>query len=192
MLSASIVRTAGHVLAVEPKAANARIIGASRRLNGFSQVVTAEVAVGRGTGLRVLNVSDSNSTTSAPLDDSAALSHAQTVASVAVDALVDPGKKVDLIKLDTEGAKYNSLLVAAGMVALDRAVVITEFSPGMLRDISGIDGPGYLAWLCAQDYALIVIRSEGAPIAVGRDAGAIMAPYSRRGTDHIDLLAIPA
>ena len=192
MLSASIVENSGHVLAVEPNAANARMIEASRRLNGFGQVVTAQVAAGRGTSLLVLNVSHSNGTTSAPLDDPATLLHAQTVACVAVDALVDQGRRVNLVKLDAEGAEYNALLGAAALVARDRPVIITEFSPGLLRDISGIDGPSYLMWLCAQGYELSVIQPDGAPVAMGRDTAAVMDAYVRRGTDHIDLLAMPA
>ncbi len=192
MLSASIVGAAGHVLAVEPNPANARMIEASRRLNGFGQIVTAQVAAGRRTGLLVLNTSHSNGTTSAPLDDPSALLQAQTVACVALDALIDPGRRVDLIKVDAEGAEYNALLGAAAVLARDRPIIITEFSPGMLRDISAIDGPGYLAWLSGLGYALSVIQPDGSPTAAGQDSAAIMAAYVRRGTDHIDLLAVPA
>ena len=120
MLAAMLVGPGGAVLAIEPNGANARLIEASRRLNGFAHVVTAQVAAGRRTGLLVLNTTHSNGTTSAPAEDPAALLQAQTVACVAIDALVDPTRPVGLVKLDAEGAEFNALLGAAGLLERDR------------------------------------------------------------------------
>lgn len=191
MLSASVVGEAGFVLAVEPNPANARMLEASRRLNGFAQVVTAQVAAGRGTGLLVLNTTHSNGTTSTPEGDPAELLHAQTVASVAVDALVGAERRIGLIKVDVEGAEYNALLGAAGVLRRDRPLVISEFSPSLMPGISGVDGPGYLRWLYSMGYGVSVITGDGGLVEAGQEVGPVMEAYAARGVDHIDLLATP-
>ena len=68
---------------------------------------------------------------------------------------------------------------------------MTEFSPGLLHDISGVSGPDYLGWICARGYDLAVIRTDGPPVPAGQDVVAVMDAYARRGTDHIDVLATP-
>lgn len=192
LLSAALVGPSGSVLAVEPNPANARMLEASRALNGFDHVMVAQVAAGRDTGLLVLNTSHSNGTTSAAPDDIDRLLAAVTVPSVRLDALVAPDRRVDLIKVDVEGAEYNALLGGRETIARCRPAIITEFSPELMPGISGIDGEGYLGWLTGQGYELSVIQPDGSLRACGADRAAVMREYAARGTDHIDLLALPA
>lgn len=195
MLSASIVGPEGAVLAVEPNPANARMMEASRRLNGFDQVTVAQVAASDALGLLALNTTHSNGTTSEPGGDLAQLLQAQTVACIPVDTLVDTawpmGRRARLIKVDVEGAEYKALRGAEAVIARDRPVIISEFSPDFMPGISGIDGPGYLRWLHAHGYAVAAIRLDGPPMDAGQDVAAVMEEYARRNADHIDLLATP-
>ena len=194
MLSAHLVGAAGAVLAIEPNPANARLIEASRRLNGFDHVTVLQMGAGRRPGLLALNTTHSNGTTSEPDGALEQLLQAQTVACMPVDALVSAswaGRRVDMIKVDVEGAEYNALLGAAGVIGRDRPVIVTEFSPTFMPGISGIDGPGYLAWLFGQGYAISILRRDGPPVPAGQDGDAVMAAFWERNTDHIDLLALP-
>ena len=193
MLSASLVGPDGAVLAIEPNPANARLLEASRRLNGFAQVTPAQVAAGRAIGLLMLNTTHSNGTTAEPGSDQDQLLAANTVPCIPVDTLVSGWRAgpVGLIKVDVEGAEYNALLGAAGLIARDHPVIISEFSPDLMPGISGVDGPGYLRWLHGQDYQLAVIRTDGPPEPAGQDVGVVMEAYARRGTDHIDIIATP-
>ncbi len=191
MLSAALVGPEGSVLAVEPNPANARLLEASRALNGFAQVTVAQVAAGQRIGLLALNATHSNGTTSAPAAALDALLRATTVACVPVDALVGE-RSIHLIKVDVEGAEYNALLGAKRLIARDRPAIISEFSPNLMPGISGVDGPAYLAWLHGQGYAISVIEPDGSLAPAGQDVAPVMAAYARRGTDHIDLFAIPA
>jgi FkbM family methyltransferase len=190
MLSASLVGAEGFVLAIEPNPRNARMLEASRRANGFAQIVLSQTAAGRDTGLLVLNTSHSNGTTSAPPDAAERLWDCETVASLRVDALVPPARRIDLIKADVEGAEYNALLGAAGVIARDRPTIISEFSPGLMPGISGISGPDYLRWLGGLGYRLAVIEPDGTQrAAAGPEA--VMDAHAARGTDHIDIVATP-
>ncbi len=189
MLSAGLVGAGGHVLAVEPNPANARLLEASRRLNGYDQVTVAQFAAGRETGLLALHVAQSNGTTSKPSAELEALLSAQTVPCIAIDRLVPADRRIDLIKVDVEGAEYNALLGCTAIITRDRPAIISEFSPEMMPGISGISGEEYLRWLSGLGYGISVIQPDGATAPATRDAAAIMAEYAARGRDHIDLLA---
>ncbi len=190
MLSAALVGPDGAVLAIEPNPANARLLEASRKLNGFEHVTLAQVAAGQRIGLLALNATHSNGTTSAPGAALDALLRATTVACVPVDALAGE-RPVHLIKVDVEGAEYNALVGARRLIARERPAIISEFSPNLMPGISGVDGPAYLSWLHAQGYTISVIERDGGLTAAGRDVAPVMAAYERRGTDHIDLFALP-
>lgn len=187
MLSAALVGPAGSVLAVEPNPANARMLEASRRLNGFAHVTVLQAAAGRTTGMLAINTSFSNGTTSA-IEAGRELA-AASVACLAIDRLVDAGRPVGLIKLDVEGAEYNALLGCQAMLRRDRPVLVFEFGPGQMPSISGVTGEEMLRWLVAEGYGFDVIRHDAAPLPAGPDAAAVMRAYEASGVDHIDVLA---
>ncbi len=189
MLSASLVGPSGSVLAIEPNPNNARMIEASRRANGFSQVTVVQVAAGFEPGLLVLHRSHSNGTTSATPGDASALLAAETVACVRVDQIVPRRRRIDFIKVDVEGAEYLALSGCLRIIRRDRPVIVTEFSPSLMPGISGISGPGYLAWLTGLGYRLSIVQPDGSLLAAG--PAAIMAEHEARGIDHLDLVAEP-
>lgn len=190
MLSAALTGPEGFVLAIEPNPRNARLLAASRRANGFTQVVLSQTAAGPATGVLVLHAMDSNGTTSEPPDSPEALLAAETVACVRPEALLPPDRRIDLIKADVEGAEYKALLGCAGVIARDRPVIVSEFSPGLMPGISGVSGPDYLRWLIAQGYRLSVIEPDGA-LRDAEDWPTVMDAYEARGGDHIDIVATP-
>lgn len=192
MVSAALVGPRGHVLAIEPNPRNARLLEASRRANGFAQVTLAQVAAGAEVGLLVLHATHSNGTTSTPSDRLADLLGAETVACVRADSLVAPDRRVDLIKLDVEGAEFKALQGCAAILDRWRPALISEFSPDMMQGISGVDGPTYLRHILARGYTLAVIQPDGTLQDCGTGWPAVMDAYQRRGTDHIDILATPA
>ncbi len=190
MLSASLVGSEGWIVAVEPNPANVKLLEASRRLNGFGQVTACQVAVGREPGLLVLNTSHSNGTTSGLPGDLNALLGAELVPCIRADSLVPPGRRVDLVKLDVEGAEYNALLGCGDLLARWRPVLVTEFSPTLMPGISGISGPDYVRWLMGNGYAIGVVQIDGS-VSPAPDADAVMAQFEAKGADHVDLLATP-
>ncbi len=188
MLSASLVGAAGYVLAIEPNPRNARMLEASRRVNDFDQVTLSQTAAGPRTGLLALHRSHSNGTTSALPDALTALIHAETVPCIRPDVLVPSTRRIDLIKVDVEGAEYQALLGCADIIARDRPTIVSEFSPDQMEGISGIDGRGYLRWLTGLGYGLSGIEPDGSLLEVATEEAA-MELYQRRATDHIDIVA---
>ena len=190
MLSAFIVGPAGSVLAIEPNPRNARLLEASRRANNFENVTLAQSAAGAATGLLVLHTSHSNGTTSAPPDELAQLLASESVACVRADALVDPGRRIDLIKLDVEGAEALALQGCDSILHAWHPILISEFSPDMMPGRE--DGPAYLRRILVEGYALSVIEPDGSLLPAGQRWETVMEVYRARGTDHVDIVAIPA
>jgi FkbM family methyltransferase len=192
LLSATLVGPRGHVFAVEPNPRNARLLEASRRMNGFNQVSVLQVAAAAAHGLLVLNTSYSNGTTAGLPDNIAAVLACETVPAVRIDDLLPGDRPIDVIKVDVEGAEYIALRGCAATIRRDRPVIVSEFSPGQMPGISGIDGPGYLRWLMDLGYRISVVCPDATLLRADADIDLIMAAYNDRASDHIDLLAEPA
>ena len=192
MLLASLVARSGLVVAIEPNPENIKLLEASRRVNGFDQVLVIQAAAGRQTGLLVLNVSYSNGTTTELPSDSDAIFALRPVPCFALDAILPKARPFNLIKIDTEGAELNALIGLSETIDRDRPVIVSEFSPAALPGISRCTGPEYLRFLIARGYRIGVIEKDGAETSFGEDVDGVMGAYSRSGIDHIDIIANPA
>lgn len=188
LLAAALVGPGGYVLAVEPNPANARLLEASRLANGFAHMAVCQAAAAQALGVLALHSFDSNGTVTACGE--AGLLAAQTVAALPVDQLVSPSQRIDLVKIDVEGAEHVALLGAETMLRRCRPVIVSEFSPGQLAAVSGIDGPGYLGWLQGLGYRLAALGLDGS-FEPGQSIATVMAAYETAGVDHIDVVATP-
>jgi FkbM family methyltransferase len=191
MLLASLVEPIGLVVAVEPNPENIKLIEASRRVNGFDQVLIIQAAAGRHTGLLSLNVSHSNGMTAELSSNLDAVFASRPVPCFALDAILPKDRHFSLVKLDTEGAELNALIGLSEAIDRDRPVIVSEFSPGTLPDISRCSGPEYLRFLIGKGYWIGVIEQDGSEEPFGDDVDGVMGAYSRSGIDHIDILATP-
>jgi FkbM family methyltransferase len=191
MLSASLVGPSGLVVAVEPNPENIKLLEASRRVNGFDQVLVIQAAAGRRTGLLALNVSYSNGITGELPNNVDAILAARPVPCFALDAILPKDRRIDLVKVDTEGAELNAVIGLSETIARDRPVIVSEFSPGALPGISHCSGPEYLRFLIAKGYRIGVIEQDGSENSFGDDVDGVMGAYSLSGIDHIDIIATP-
>jgi FkbM family methyltransferase len=191
MLLASLVAPSGHVVAVEPNPENIKLLEASRRVNGFDQVLVVQAAAGRKTGLLALNVSYSNGMTGELPADLNAVFASRPVPCFALDAILPNDRHFDLLKIDTEGAELNALIGLSGTIDRCRPVIVSEFSPGTLPGISQCSGPDYLRFLIAKGYRIGVIEKDGFETGFEDDVDGVMGVYSRSGIDHIDIIATP-
>jgi FkbM family methyltransferase len=192
MLLASLVEASGLVVAVEPNPENIKLLEASRRVNGFDQVLVIQAAAGRRTGLLALNVSHSNGMTGELPEDADAVFASHPVPCFALDAILPKARRIDLIKIDTEGAELNALIGLSETINRDRPVIVSEFSPATLPGISRCSGPEYLRFLIARGYRIGVIERDGTETGFGDDVDGVMSAYSRSGVDHIDIIGTPS
>jgi FkbM family methyltransferase len=192
MLLASLVAPSGLVVAVEPNPENIKLLEASRRVNGFDQVLVIQAAAGRHTALLALNVSYSNGTTTELPSDLDTIFASRPVPCFALDAILPKDRRINLVKIDTEGAELNALIGLSQTIDRDRPVIVSEFSPGILPGISHCSGPEYLRFLIAKEYRIGVIEKDGSESSFGGDVDGVMGAYSGSGIDHIDIIATPA
>jgi hypothetical protein len=151
-----------------------------------------QAAAGRRTGLLALNVSHSNGMTGELPEDTDAVFASHPVPCLALDAILPKDRRIDLIKIDTEGAELNALMGLSETINRDRPVIVSEFSPATLPGISRCSGPEYLRVLIAGGYRIGVIERDGSETGFGDDVDGVMGAYSRSGIDHIDILATPS
>jgi FkbM family methyltransferase len=191
MLLASLVGPSGLVVAVEPNPENIKLLEASRRVNGFDQVLVIQAAAGRQTGLLALNVSHSNGMTGDLPGKFDAIFASRPVPCFALDAILPKDRRISVIKIDTEGAELNALIGLSETIDHDRPMIVSEFSPGTLPGISRCTGPEYLRFLIAKGYRIGVIEHDGSENRFGDDVDGVMGVCSRSGVDHIDIIATP-
>lgn len=192
MLSAFLVKSIGSVMAIEPNAANAKLLEASRRANSFDNVVVVQAAAGREIGLLVLNASHSNGTTAQLSDNVRSLIDSITVPSLKLDDLIPANKNIDFIKIDVEGAEYNAMLGAAGTIKRCKPIIASEYSPDLMTGISGVSGTEYLQFLIDLGYRISIIEQNGNLTDCDKDPAKINNAYRQSGVDHIDILLDPA
>jgi FkbM family methyltransferase len=189
MLAASLVGAAGSVTAVEPNPDNVRLLEASRRLNRFDQVRVACVAAGREMGVLQLKSDASNGVT-VKLRGEDELWSSRLTPCLPLRMLLPEDRPVDFIKIDVEGAEYDALAGCADRLRRDRPVIVSEFSPDALPNISGVDGETYLRLLTSCGLGLGVIPHEGEIVSFGDDIDGVMDVWRGR-TGHLDIIAAP-
>jgi FkbM family methyltransferase len=189
MLGASLAGPSGRVTAVEPNPSNARAVEAARLRNGFDNINVVQAAAGETMGLQVLYTSGSNGVALALSDDPLEVLDATSVAVIRLDDVVD--HRVDVLKIDVEGAEYSALMGAKDLIRRDRPTIITEFTPSAMPGVSGVPGEVYLSLLVEFGYEMAVLSEEQSPAMCGSDVSAVMDVWRQAGSDHLDLLCLP-
>ena len=134
---ARAVGPAGRVIAVEPNSENCRLILLNAKANDVDNVELLPVALDTHQGWAYFSTHLGSNGGLIPTDDEAMLDgRGLVVPTFTLDSLVDA--RVDVLKIDLEGAEGRALAGATRIVESDRPVVITEFSAEMLQRISQV------------------------------------------------------
>lgn len=153
---ARLVGAGGHVLALEPSPRVAALLAQTMALNGLSRTVAVEAcAAGDADGVAQFSLSPQTTHSSLlPPEDA---SGAVEVPLRRLDGLLAPGRRVDLVKVDVEGAE---LQVWRGMkrVVADNPelAILLEYGPDHLRR-AGMTPAGWFAELAADGHAAWVV-----------------------------------
>jgi len=192
MLAASLVGPQGVVTAVEANPENIRLLEASRRANGYEHVRVAGLAAAAEFGVLTLRTDGLNGMTLPinGIDD--ILSASQTVPCAPIRVMLPPDRRLDLVKIDVEGAEQMALAGCEEILRRDQPVILSELSPGQLQGISGVEASAYLGFLLDLGLELAVTRFDGSVRWCGRDIGAVVDEYEAIGSGcHIDIVAAP-
>jgi FkbM family methyltransferase len=187
-LAASRVGSSGRVWAIEPNRKNVAFLQASRARNRFDQVEIFQAAA--SDRFQILNLSARCSNGAAIEKQGAApADFPDSVMALPLSAVLPRTGRIDVIKIDVEGAEMKALNGMLDLLERDRPVVFSEFTPSAMPLMSGIPPGEYLELFASRGYALAVIERSGATFAPATE---LLARAAAMPSDcHLDILAQP-
>jgi FkbM family methyltransferase len=192
LLAATVVGPAGRVIAFEPNPANCELIRMSVAANGVSNVALHSYAVADVVQTFPLDVGGTNTngmliTDGAMADDPDTLM-VQTV--VLDDFLTAPGR-LDVVKLDIEGAEPRALKGMARLIETYRPQLLLEFAPTLIERTSQAEPGAFLELLINWGYGLQILNPGLGAGGETTSAEEILQSLARSRLSHLDLLGVP-
>jgi FkbM family methyltransferase len=193
LLASTLVAETGRVLAVEPYPYNIKMLQANIGLNGRSNIEILPYALADRRGLVTYDDSAGNSGNVLSLDaDLERLLGSCVVYAVRLDEVLPPTTRLDVIKMDIEGAEHLALKGMSGLLREHQPVIISELAQDYLRSISGVGLGEYMqALLLDETYALGIIREPDAIEPCGRGIDRVLDCYGQQESMCLDIVAFP-
>lgn len=192
LLAAAAVGPEGRVIAFEPNPVNCDLLRQSIAANEFERIVDlqpfAVAEVGGSLDFTTSGI-DSNGRILGPTESSAG-GEWQTVEAVTLDDALAGRDRVDVIKIDVEGAEGRVWRGMEATVRRHRPVLLFEFSPTLLRRISDVEPADFLTGVQAL-YDLYIISAQGTTAVKPDSVAAIIDRHAAGGQAHLDILAQP-
>jgi FkbM family methyltransferase len=133
LLAARCVSPGGKVIALEPFPESYRLLQKNVKANGFGNVVTLQVAAGVAAGHAALYVYErANWNSLGP--PRAGVIGAVPVRVEPLDVVLSGEERVDVVRMDVEGAEYDVLLGARGILARDLPYLVIEVHRRLLGE----------------------------------------------------------
>lgn len=189
LMAARHVGPAGKVIAFEPAIDNCDLLARSVAANGLGNVAIHAVAVADTGGVVGFAPDDSNGGIDPDPGENAGYPH--RVPAVTLDGCLADEPRIDVIKLDIEGAEGRALRGMGAILARHRPVLIVEFTPHGLAERSRMAPEEFLSRLRASGYELRTIDRDRGPGERAESDAEILAAVDASGRGHVDLLALP-
>lgn len=159
LLGAQRVGPAGLVLAFEASPRTSAELKANVMLNGFHQVQVRNEALSDDPGVVTFFQGPAGNTGLGSLRSGGG-GPAEVVQAVRLDDVLQPGRRVSLIKIDVEGAEHRVLRGAEGCLTRDRPDVVLELTDSFLREM-GSSAAGLAEWMSRLGYRMFRLGWEG-------------------------------
>ena len=165
-VGSSIVGPTGRVYAIEPNPDNARLIAHTVQRNGLTNVELLPFALSEHTGYAAFRSAIGSNGGFAWGNDPSVIDPALTIVpTIRFDDL--DIARVDVIKMDVEGAEPMVMQGAVAMIERDHPVIIFEFSCDMTQRVGGMAPREHLRFFEDHGYVLSIIdRADGSLVPV--------------------------
>jgi FkbM family methyltransferase len=192
LLAAKIVGPSGRVLAFEPNPANCELLRRSIATNEFGNVTLHQQAVAESRQTLHFATAgiDSNGRVVNPAEAAAEVVALPTVEAVALDEALADRARIDVIKLDVEGAEARAWRGMQTILARHKPTLLFEFSPVLLRHTSEVEPEAFLRQVNDQ-YDLYIISPVGTTATRPDSVAEIIARQADSNQTHLDILARP-
>ena len=135
--AAALVGSSGRVIALEPSSENCRLLQLSQLDNRADNVVILPLALDRTSGVRYLTSHLGTNAGLIPDEREDLLAGRGTpIYATTLDDIAPP--KVDVLKVDVEGAEFRVLEGGRKTLERDRPLIVMEFSCEMSERVSGV------------------------------------------------------
>jgi len=177
LFAAQRVGRSGRVLSVEPSTRERANLARNIARNGLTNVTVVPVALGAACGTAELRLAQSahsgHNTLGRFANDSVQAESVEQVNVRTLDSLTGDValNRIDVMKIDVEGAEANVIAGARTVLAATRPLIVLEISDKALRG-QGSDAQRLIAMLREMDYEIGVFSSKTGAIellAEGRD-----------------------
>ncbi|MGW5638164.1 FkbM family methyltransferase [Streptomyces sp. NPDC003832] len=190
--AARTVGPRGRVVAVEPVPSNLPLLTDNLRLNGITNTEVVEAAVVSRPGPVTMHRSSFTNARGSLLRNACATGDPVLVEGTTLDALAETLDRVDLVKIDAEGADLDVLLGAEELLRTRRPHLVVEFWPRGLKRL-GRD-PHLLYDLASRHRYTLTVNHRGRPRELHRSRADFVAytrELDRRNYGYANVLATP-
>lgn len=192
LLAARRVGPEGKVLAFEAHPGNCDLLERSVAANGFENVVVHRFAVAEER--RTFQLATGGPHSNARIVDGQNEPYQmQEIEAVPLDEVLGDLSRLDLVKMDIEGAEPRAWSGMRGLIARHQPVILFEYAPALIELTSRCDPPAFLEEVRAAGYELYRVEDssiEGRRL-LDSDQLRQMSAGLRTHADHVDLMAVP-
>ena len=191
LLAASIVGERGVVHAYDPSQTNCDLLRRSATENGFRNIDVRCKALADKVSQYAYFERDGNGVLGASHGDIRNVCGA-VVTTTVLDTDLGNAPQIDVIKIDVEGAEHLAMLGAKALLTKHHPVILSEFSPKALEQVSRIAPEEYLEYMLGFGYSIFVLVPSQPPAGLGGDTSVVMNCWKDRKVDHINLMFVAA
>lgn len=187
LLAAPHLGAAGKIIAFEPSLDSCALLKMSLEKNGFKNVTIHAKAVADIQGIVGFNPDDSNGLINKENPNICAYQ----VEAVTLDDVLNGEERIDLIKMDVEGAEGLVLKGMEKLIQTHHPLIFTEFRPPALESRSGMNANEFLDRFRNAGYQIHVIHKNQGVNVQPQSNEEILACYEAARPSHLDLKVAP-
>jgi FkbM family methyltransferase len=191
--AARAVGAGGTVICFEPNPGNVELLTLTMTANQFDQVTIRPVAASDRPGVVPLHARRGQSNGTVEEGTIRWPSDVQVdVPSARLDDELAGIDRLDLLKIDIEGAEPLAFAGMAETLARFKPPILMEVFPDALRRTSGVEPAAFLEHVASIGYQMLpMIPGQGEPNEV-RSIESILALPVEHSVTHVDVLAVPS